>query len=326
MHYNAKKNRLESADIVANLHRYIPELQGKFELDVVSLFEGNSYDISGGLWTELVEALQEDYDAYDGFVVLHGTSTLSYTASFLSFALQDLAKPIVFTGAILPLKELGSEARTNIIHACMVATMDIAEVVVVYGTAILRANRSTKAIENYSNVFTSPNGTALGEIKRPFVLHGERKVRRKRTLHVRSDFEQRILSLKVNPALTVEVLASLSEHFSYKALVLEGYGAGVLPTAFIDIIDHFLKKQIPVVIGSQMEHPLATPYTSNVDTAVYQSKLIYSYDMTSEATVTKLMWALGQGKSLERLQSLMQKNIAGELTESIVTASPFKKY
>lgn len=326
MEYDSKKNILREGGIISDLLRYIPELQGKFHIDIIPLFSGNSYDIQKPQWLELAEAVKDDYERYDGFVVLHGTSTLAYTASYLSFALQELSKPVVFTGAILPLKELGSEARGNIIHACMVAAMDIAEVVVVYGTDILRANRCTKSIENYSNVFASPNHTPLGEIKRPFVLFEERKRRRKRKLVYKPHLEERILSLKVTPGLTAEVLRSLMEKFSYRALILEGYGAGVLPSDFMLLLDEFVKQGIAIVIASQMEHGLATPFTSNAHTVVHSEKLIYSYDMTCEALSAKLMWALAQSKSLDRVQSLMERNIAGELNEQLVTPSSFKKY
>jgi len=325
MQYNLREHTLERADIIAHLFRHIPELQSKFQIDIVPLFQGHSYNLTTEHWIELCETIHQHYEDYDGFVVLHGTSTMAYTASFLSFAFQQLDKPIVFTGSILPLEELGSEARSNIIHSCMVASMDIAEVVIVYGTSILRANRTTKVEESYHSVFGSPNLPPLGSIKRPIHLSDHRKKRRKRKLLYKPECNPNVLVLRLTPGMDADSLFSLATT-SKKAIILEAYGAGVFPNTYLSVLKKLIQNTIPVVLASQMHQPIATPFTYNYDADLHESSLIFGFDMTIEALVAKLMWVMHDTQIPLLIKKKMETNLAEEVSQTLLDIAPQRKF
>lgn len=325
MRYNTQKNRFEEADIIDNLYAYIPELQSRFSIDVIQVFAGNSYDVGPEQWQELCEAIYERYDKYAGFVVLHGTSTMSHTASYISYVFQNLDKPIVFTGSILPLGELGSEARNNIINSCIVASQDFAEVLIVYGASILRGNRAKKSVEQYTEVFRSPNFPLLGEIRRPLKISEDRKKRRKRILRYAPFCNNDITSIRAHPAMNGELIEVAARQLG-QAVLIQGFGAGVIPTSIVPTIEGLLRDNHIVVITSQMHQAISAPFTYNANAVLDGLPLIFSYDMTTEATGSKLMWALGQTKEPRKVQALMHKNLAGEISDNLEAIPVVRKF
>lgn len=324
-HFNHAKNRFEDSDIVYNLFSFIPELQSRFDLEVIQIYNGNSFDIGPQEMQELCEAIYERYDDYTGFVVLHGTSTMSYTASYVSFVFQNLDKPIVFTGSILPLGELGSEARNNIINSCIVATLDYAEVLIVYGASILRANRAKKAVEQYTEVFRSPNFPKLGEIRRPIRIGEERKKRRRRNLQYQPYIDNDIATIRAHLGMDGRLIELAAVDLG-QAVIIQGFGAGVIPSSIVPTIEKLLDEEHIIVLTSQMHQAIAAPFTYNSNTNLVGKPLIFSYDMTSEATSAKLMWALGQTKVAKEVQALMYKNLAGEITDDLGAIPVVKRY
>jgi len=325
MLYNHQKHRLEESDVVYNLYAYIPELQSRFDIDIVQIYAGNSYDVGPEEMLELCEAIRDRYDQYSGFVVLHGTSTMSYTASYVSYVFQHLDKPIVFTGSILPLGELGSEARNNIINSCIVATLDFAEVLIVYGASILRGNRAKKAVEQYTEVFRSPTFPMLGEIRRPIKLEEDRKKRRKRILKYQPFMNNDIATVRAHPGMSGELIRVAAEDLG-QAVIIQGFGAGVVPTSIIPTVERLLEEGHVIVLTSQMHQGIAAPFTYNMNTSLGSLPLIFSYDMTTEATSAKLMWALGQTKEARRVREIMYTNLAGEITETLAAIPVMRKY
>ena len=149
------------------------QLREEFFIDVKTITNIDSTNMQPHHWQSIAQEIAKAYEHYDGFVVTHGTDTMAYTATALSFALGDLGKPVVLTGSQVPPEILGSDALTNLMHACQVATMDFAEVSIVFGTQILRGNRSMKVSESERNAFMSPvfpitvMGTSIGRPPRP---------------------------------------------------------------------------------------------------------------------------------------------------------------
>jgi len=325
MFYNHQKSRLEESDVVYNLYAFIPELQSRFEIDIIQIYAGNSYDVGPEEMQELCTAIKKRYDDYTGFVVLHGTSTMSYTASYVSFVFQNLDKPIVFTGSILPLGELGSEARNNIINSCIVATLDFAEVLIVYGASILRGNRAKKAVEQYTEVFRSPTFPKLGEIRRPIQLRDDRKKRRKRILKYQPFMNNDIATIRAHPGMQGELVRMAAEDLG-QAVIIQGFGAGVIPTNIVPTIQRLLEGGHIIVLTSQMHQGIAAPFTYNMNTSLGSLPLIFSYDMTSEATAAKLMWALGQSKDARIVRQIMNTNLSGEITETLAAIPVMRKY
>src|SRR3989338_6942182 len=139
---NQKTGRIEPMESLSVIHRAIPELQREVALEFFSVSNVGSSEVTPDHWVEIARKIESMYDAFEGFVVIHGTNTMSYTASALSFALQNLRKPIVFTGSLLPINYTGSDGRMNLVFAIKAALLDIAEVCVVLGPKVLRGCRS----------------------------------------------------------------------------------------------------------------------------------------------------------------------------------------
>ena len=312
---NPKTGALQPASSALEIIRDFPEIQKFMRLDFKMVFNIDSSNMNPTHWTEMAKKIYSLYDQYDGFVVAQGTDTMAYSASALSFALQNLSKPVVFTGSLIPLTEIGSDGRNNLIYACLTATQDIAEVCLVLANKILRANRSKKYHESFVAVFHSPNYPHLGELGRPIVLHEWRKKRRKRTLKFQPDFDPKISVLKLFPGFDPSIIDGVIERKAH-GIVLEGFGPGNVPfleNSLIPKIEKATKLGIPVVITTQMEKGVANLTSYEAGYYALKAGAISTKAMTIEATVTKLMWALAQTKKMAEIRKIMAADIAGEM-------------
>jgi L-asparaginase len=312
---NTKTGALQPAEYSADIIRDIPELQKHVQLDFKMIMNIDSSNMTPTSWTEIAKTIHSLYDKYDGFVVAQGTDTMAYTSSALSFALQNLSKPIVFTGSLIPLNEIGSDGRNNLIFACLIAAEDIAEVCLVFSNKIIRANRSKKSHESLVAVFHSPNYPLLGELGRPILLNEWRKKRRKRSLKFHPEFDPNISLLKLFPGFDPEIIDRVVERKSH-GIIIEAFGSGNIPfleKSLVPAINNAIKNNIPVVIANQMESGVTN--LKAYEAGYYASKAgaISSYDMTTEATVTKLMWTLARTRKMSEIKKIMESDIAGEI-------------
>lgn len=314
---NPKTGALQPASSAVDIIRNFPEIQKIVSLDFKMVVNIDSSNMNPGHWTQIANTIHRYYDQYDGFVVAQGTDTMSYTASALSFALQNLSKPVVFTGSLIPLTEIGSDGRNNLIYACLTASLDIAEVCMVFSNKILRGNRAKKHHESFVAVFHSPNYPELGELGRPIALHDWRKKRRKRVLTFQPNFEPNISLLKLFPGFDAQILDNVIERKA-KGIIIEGFGPGNVPfleNSIIPKIKAAIKSGIPVVIANQMEKGITNLNSYEAGLQAKNAGAISAKDMTTEATVAKLMWVLTRTKKMEEIKRLMEKNISGELEE-----------
>jgi L-asparaginase len=268
-------------------------------------------------WTLIAKAIQKNYNKYDGFVVVQGTDTMAYTASAVSFALQNLDKPIVFTGSVIPLNEIGSDGRNNLVYACLTATLDLAEVCMVFANKILRGNRCKKRHESFTAVFYSPLFPKLGELGRPTQLFNWRVRRGKRKLKFQPDFDSNISVLRLFPGFNPEVIDREIERKTH-GIIIEGFGPGNVPflgNSVIPQIERATEVGIPVVLANQMEKGVTNLNAYEAGYYAQKAGAISSMDMTNEATVAKLMWVLARAKSLGDVRTLMGKNLAGEMRD-----------
>ncbi|MFC1615771.1 asparaginase [Patescibacteria group bacterium] len=317
MRRNSRTGALHPAHSAADILKKIPELQKIVRLDFKMLINIDSSNMEPLHWSVIANDINTNYDDYDGFVIVQGTDTMSYTSSALSFALQKLSKPIVFTGSLIPMDEIGSDARNNLVYACLVSTLDIAEVCLVFGNRIMRANRSKKHYESLTAGFHSINFPYLGELGRPIALYGWRKKRRKRKLKFKPEFDSNISLLKLFPGFDPYILDRVIER-GVHGLIIEGFGPGNVPfmeKSILPQIEKACKKNIPVVIANQMERGITCLYSYEAGYKALKVGAISSKDMTTEATVSKLMWCLAQNRNDEEVKKLMEKNLAGELEE-----------
>ena len=319
---NEKTGALEPASNAIEIIRDFPEIQKLVQLDFKMVRNIDSSNMHPDYWTDLASKIKQIYHDYDGFVVAHGTDTMAYTASALSLALQNLSKPIVFTGSLIPLSEIASDGRNNLIYACLTATLDIAEVCMTFSNKILRANRSKKFHESFVAGFHSPNFPELGELGRPIILHDWRKRRRKRVLKYSPNFDPKISLLKLFPGFDPEIIAKAIERGA-RGVVIEGFGPGNVPflnpNSIIPQIEKAFQKNIPVIIANQMERGVTNLTAYEAGLNAMKAGAISSRDMTTEATVVKLMWALAETKKLSakkkiaEIKNIFAKNFAGEM-------------
>ncbi len=308
---------LQPAHDATDIIRDFPQLQKHIQLDFKMVVNIDSSNMTPKVWSEIATKIYQLYDQYDGFVIAQGTDTMAYCASALSYALQNLSKPIVFTGSLIPLNELGSDGRNNLIYACLTASLDIAEVCIAFANKILRGNRAKKHHESFVDVFHSPNFPDLGELGRPTILHEWRKRRRKRNLKFQPNFDPNISVLKLFPGFDPTIIDKVLERKAH-GIILEGFGPGNVPSQENSIIPKIEKATdlgVPIIIANQMERGVTNLHAYEVGFAAAKAGAISSKDMTTEATVAKLMWALAKTKKHSEVKRLMETDLAGEIEE-----------
>jgi len=312
---NSKTKALEPASTAHDIIREIPEIQKHLTLDFKMVVNIDSSNMNPSNWTEIATTIKKLYDRYDGFVVVQGTDTMAYTASALSFALQNLSKPIVLTGSLIPLEEIGSDGKNNLIYACLTATLDIAEVCMVFANKIIRGNRAKKYHESFVAVFHSPNYPDLGELGRPTILHEWRKRRRKRVLKFQPNFNPNISVLKLFPGFDPAILDKVIER-KPNGIIIEGFGPGNIPFLENTIIPQIAKANkagISVIISNQMEKGITNLNSYEGGYKAKNAGAISSGNMTTEATITKLMWVLAKTKKVSEIKEIFAKNLSGEV-------------
>lgn len=311
---NRRTGRIEPIESLVEIHRFLPEIQRQVQLDFHSISNLGSSEVTPEHWCEIAKTIKKLYDNVDGFVVIHGTNTMSYTASALSFALQNLSKPVVLTGSLMPIDDIGSDARMNLTYAIQAALLDIAEVCIVLGPRVLRGTRSKKAQQSILQTFDSPKFPALAEFNTTVALHPWRVVRRKRTLSVHPDFDPNVFSLMLHPGMPDSFFTAIQKAKPH-GVVLSAYGLGMLPEHLFPWIRALTKLQVPVVITSQLLRGKIDLHQYRKQMALEELGVISGKDMTHDCAVVKLMWALKRTKNIRRIRDLMEKNLVGELSD-----------
>lgn len=271
-------------------------------------------------WFELAERIKSRLDDFDGFVVIHGTDTLAYTASALSFLLAGVEKPVIVTGSQIPLCEVRTDAQGNLVSALQVAAMDaFREVAVCFGRHIYRGNRTTKVAAGELDAFDSPNYPHLAE------LGVDIKVTKPAALplvlehHDQSPVYQPcdIAVLRIYPGMPARLIDAVAETGA-KGLVLRCYGAGTAPTAdqaFLAAVRRVTDAGILLVAVSQCLQGSVTLGRYAAGSELGDAGAISGSDMTTEAAVAKLHCLFSMGLSVSEIVSLTQRNLRGELTE-----------
>lgn len=292
----------------------MPELERIASFDVRTLFVEDSSNLNHTHWNRIGSHIYEQYGNYDGFVVVHGTDTMAYTASFLSFAFSGLSKPIVLTGSQIPLGNVRSDARRNMINSVEIATTGICEVGICFNDKFLRGNRSTKMSIGDFDAFTSPNYPPVAEIGLNISFKDRpKKVRTELAYDGRAD--NRVALVKIFPGLNPDYISPLLQT-DVRCVVLEVFGSGNVPINdgynLLPFVKACIKKGILVVVTSQ------APYDA-VDLSKYlnarllhETGAISAGDMTMEAAITKMMVLLGRHDDLNILSHQFGENIAGE--------------
>lgn len=294
----------------------VPELQELAEIETYPLFFEDSSDLNASHWEELAKCIGSNYETYDGFVVLHGTDIMAYTASALSFALINLAKPVILTGSQVPLSSIRSDARRNLINSVEMATTGLKEVAICFNDHVYKGNRATKLSIGDFDAFGTPNADLLAEIGLTIELNVETNTVLP-PLDIQPKFDNSLLVLTVFPSLNTEFLMNL-DLSKLKAIIVRSFGSGNFPMKGEFNLLPFLEKcsehQVIVVFVSQADYDAVNLSKYPAGRTAIQAGAISGTDMTLEAALTKMMWLLGNYKDQGIIKTLYQKNIAGELT------------
>ena len=305
---------------------HIPEL-GQLECSIKSVSFRTPIDSSNmniKHWVNIANIIERQYHKYDGFVVLHGSDTMSYTSSALSFMLEQLGKPVVFTGSQLPIGDLRTDAKENLITSIQIAALQhngkpvINEVCLYFEYQLYRANRTTKINAEHFEAFASLNYPALAESGVHLKVYNDNlfKNKSRKTLRVHKQLDNNVAILKLFPGINKTVVKHFFEIEDLKAIVLESYGAGNATTEqwFLKAVEEAIKRGIHVVNVTQCSGGSVIMGQYETSAALQELQVINGKDITTEAAITKLMYLLGSGVSSKAFKSIFETSLRGEMT------------
>lgn len=307
---------------------YMPELfAGEIHVDIQAFHPlVDSSDVHPENWAKMAHMIYDHYDGYDGFVVLHGTDTMSYSASALSFMLENLNKPVVFTGSQLPVGVLRSDAKENLLTAIEIAAAKdengdaiVPEVTIYFEDQLFRANRTTKRNAEHFSAFNSYNYPPLAKAGvhityQPHLVHYS-DPHLPLVLHTRYDCN--VAVLKLFPGIQQQTVRAVLRIKGLKAVVLETFGAGNAPS------DKWLYRELKAAVDKGIIIVNKTQCnTGSVEMGLYAVSLnlmkagvLSGYDITTEALLTKMMYLLGEyPEQPEEVKKLLQTDLCGEVT------------
>ena len=310
-----------------NLLRRIPEIKLlDCFIDTISFDTPiDSSNVVPENWVEMSEIIENHYEDYDGFVILHGSDTMSYSASALSFMLENLRKPIIFTGSQLPIGDLRTDAKENLITSIQIAALQknnmpvIKEVGLYFEYKLYRGNRTTKINAEHFSAFKSFNYPKLIEsgvyldISWPYLF----KPSQFGTLKVHKAFCKDVIIVKLFPGIQREVLEPLFSITNIKGIIIETFGSGNTVTAawFNEVISNAIVRGVYVINVTQCAKGRVKMGQYETSTHLKALGVISASDMTSEAAVTKLMFLLKKASTTKEFKQLYQSSLRGELTE-----------
>ena len=307
------------------LLNHIPELK-LLDCNIITTSFKNPIDssnMSPEYWVDIATIIEENYDQMDGFVVLHGSDTMSYTASALSFMLENLGKPVIFTGSQLPIGDLRTDAKENLITSIQIASLQekgfpkIAEVGLYFEYKLYRANRTTKINAEHFEAFASLNYPELVQSGVHLVVNQEAlyKPNRRKKLKVHKVLERNILLVKMFPGMDQGSVDHLFNYPAMKGLVIETYGSGNVTTAdwFLGSLKKVVERGIPVINVTQCSGGSVTMGLYETSSALKKMGVISAKDCTTEASLAKLMYLLGQKISANSFKTIFETSLRGEM-------------
>lgn len=320
-----KSNALKAFNF-KNLLDKVPELQQlSCNINTVSFDKPiDSSNMNPGYWINLAEIIETNYKAYEGFVVLHGSDTMSYTASALSFMLENLAKPVIFTGSQLPVGDLRTDAKENLITSIQLASLEknnkpvIAEVCLYFEYKLYRGNRTTKVNAENFEAFTSPNYPELAEsgvhlkVNHAYLL----KPNLNKPLEVNKVIDTNIALIKLFPGISKAVIESILNTKGLKAVVMETFGAGNCTTErwFTDLLENAISRGIYIINITQCISGTINMGQYETSNQLKEIGVISGKDMTTESAICKLMLSLGRIKTSKKFKQHYEKALCGELS------------
>lgn len=275
-------------------------------------------------WVAIAEVVEANYEDYDGFVILHGSDTMSYSASTLSFMLEGLQKPVIFTGSQLPIGYLRTDAKENLITAVEIASSatyngePVREVGLYFEYKLYRGNRTTKISAEHFEAFTSPNYPPLGESGVHLKINEDLLLKpvQGEEFKVFKQLNANVAVLKLFPGITPQVVEAICRLPSLKGLVLETYGAGNAPSEawFVNLLEGAINRGVKVVNITQCAIGAVAQGHYEVSSQLKRMGVISGKDMTTEAALSKLMYMLGKEINAEDFEEMFERPIRGEVS------------
>ncbi len=286
----------------------------------------DSSDMEPSLWAKLVKIITDNYDKFDGFVILHGTDTMAYTASALSFMLENLSKPVILTGSQLPIGMIRTDGKENMITAIEIAaakhpdgTPIVPEVCIFFENQLLRGNRTTKINAENFNAFRSYNYPTLATAGIHIKYEYDRIRKPNPTLPLKPHYvyDTNVIVLTLFPGIQENLIRNLLQTPGLRAVVLKTYGSGNAPQKpwFIKALKEAVERGIVIVNISQCPTGMVEMGRYETGLHLLDAGVISGYDSTVESILTKLMFILGHGKTTEEIRHLMNIPLAGEITK-----------
>ncbi|MBS5522545.1 MAG: asparaginase [Clostridiales bacterium] len=296
--------------------KYVPSAERMCQVDSIQLFNLDSTNILPRHWEALAVAIRDNYDKYDGFVILHGTDTMAYTSAALSYMIQNSPKPIVLTGAQRPIDKEITDAKMNLYDSFLYACDDAShDVVIVFQGQVIAGSRARKIRSKSFNAFSSINFPDVA------VIRGSRIIRYiewkpEGELRFFVKLNPRVFTLKLIPGMDAGVIHYLMPH--YDALIIESFGVGGIPCygedAYMTAISEWLSAGKLLVMTTQVPNEGSDMVIYNVGSRLKEKfDVLEAYDMTPEATVTKLMWLLGTYHTYNEIKEGFYKKINNDI-------------
>ncbi len=298
-----------------DLLRYLPDHDEKFRLHSINLMNLDSTNMQPESWVEIAKTVYENYDMYDGFVITHGTDTLGYTSAALSYMLQNLSKPIVLTGSMVPIGFEETDAKRNMIDALRFAYENIGGVYVVFDGKVISGTRAVKVRSKSYGAFMSINYPYIARFDGSCVHYLEHvPVRETGPVKLDTSLCTEVFLLKLYPGITPEIFDYIKQ--AYRGVIIESYGNGGIPFEkrnLLPKINELIESGVAVVITTQCLEEGTDLQRYEVGRKVSKKLIISSRDMNTEAIVTKLMWVLGKTENLDQVKEMMETPIAHEV-------------
>jgi len=300
-----------------SLLNFIPELNRIADLNIEIPFIIDSSEMTIEHLNKIVSIIKENGDKYAGVVITHGTDTLTYTASALSYMLMNVTFPVILTGAQKPLSEIRSDARSNLINAIELSTMGINEVSIMFNNKLMRGNRTVKSHINNFDAFSSPNYPLLAKTGINIEVYRRNILKQTGLFYIFDKFDNSVAVLKIFPGIDPTYFSPGED---IRAIIIIAYGAGTIPInnkKLKDKISNWIDSKKIVVLMSEVKGGTLAPSIYESGRELLEMGAIDSGDMTFEASITKMMFLLGQYSDISKIKKNFSKSLAGEITPEI---------